>query len=442
LRWPVLLPAIIVIKMFGTTRDTLLLPGLAAFAALLLLHFSATRRAFGIEVATLAGLALVTTPELLIAATRLTADLPEALFWSAALWSLWFAGDSRTPRRWMLAAGAAAALAWTTRETALGLIALFALAFACRWRGIDRRAYGWAALGFVGVALPEMILLARASGDWLYRAHTDLAHIHVASTNLAGSIDAATRVIADPELMARWRGSGPVRLHWAIDPWINLFAHPGYGLGFVAAAGTAAAAWRAAPAATRRVTLQIALAVAVQVAFVTYIIATDPKPRMLLPSVVLASLAFALAANVVRQSTGGRTVTALLLAAKLALTFVMIDLATSFADVPRDAAIAVAATSGPVEADRWTASELALAPQVAARLSDMPAAEALAIGKPGDHDGGGLPPPGRWTIVWRSPPGREPLVARALFKLGLQSESPLARDIAVRTPVVTLYRRD
>ena len=134
--------------------------------------------------------------------------------------------------------------------------------------------------------------------------------------------------------------------------------------------------------------------------------------------------------------------TALLVAAKLALTFVMIDLATSFADVPRHAATALAAASGPVEADRWTASELALAPQVVARLADAPAAEALTIGKPGDHDGGGLQPPGRWTIVWRSPPGRAPLVARALFRLGLQPESPLARDIAVRTPVVTLYRRD
>jgi 4-amino-4-deoxy-L-arabinose transferase-like glycosyltransferase len=441
LRWPVVLPAVLAIHLFAATRDVLMLPALAAFAALLVVYFAATRRAFGIEVAALAGFALVTTPELLIAATRLTADLPEALFWSAAIWALWFAGPASPQRRaWLIGCGIAAGLAWATRETSLGLLLLIACAFVCRWREIPRRAYGWVSLGFCAVALPEMALLARASGDLLYRFHIDLRHVQIASDNLAGGVDAASRVIADPELMARWRGSGPVRLFWPIDPWINLFAHPAYGLGFGAAAVAAIALRLQATALrlqsaeltqTRRLIRQIAFAVTVQVAVIVYVIATDPKPRMFLPSVVMVSLAFALAAHALLRTGRGPALVAALIAGKLIMTFVAIDLATTFADVPAHAEVAEAAAYGPVEVDRWTLSELALAP-ADAHLTQIPAPELLVIGKADDHGGSGSPPPGRWKIIWQSPPDRAPIIVRIARRIGLHID-------AARTPIVTLY---
>ncbi|MGL4542785.1 MAG: ArnT family glycosyltransferase, partial [Polymorphobacter sp.] len=151
LRSTVVLPTAVAIKMFGTTRLALMLPGLIMFTLLLIMHFAAVWQAFGQRCAQLTTTALLTSPILILSATRITADLAETLFWALALWAYWFAGTTRRHQRvWLIAAGFATGLAWITRETALGLCLILALGWLLGWRRaqLPRRAYSWIVLGF------------------------------------------------------------------------------------------------------------------------------------------------------------------------------------------------------------------------------------------------------------------------------------------------------
>ncbi|WP_166430480.1 ArnT family glycosyltransferase [Polymorphobacter arshaanensis] len=447
LRATVVGPAAIAIKLFGDTRPALMLPGLLLLVALLAVQFAAAWRAFGLAVASIATLALVTTPAILFAATRLTADLTETLFWALALWSYWFAGTAtRHQRLWLLATGLATGLAFATRETAVGLCLVLALGWVKGWRSdrLPRRVYGWIALGFAAVALPELISFALASGDAFYRVRVDLAHVKIASTNLDGLTFAGHQVLLNPELMSRWHGAGPIRLHWAIDPWLNLFANPGYGLGFAATALAVLAAFRRAPSAPLRALCGPLVAVIViQVAVVLYVIATDPKPRMFMPSLLPAALLFALAAQSLGTNRAGRALVAALLASKLILTFIAVDFAPAQPDVAAQAATALALADGPVHVSRWTRSQLALAPaSVTDRLTTAPPLAdtlALTIERPGDDDDGVHAATD--TLLWRSPPGRAPLSVRAMQVLGVPVTATIALSSQRRTPTVNLYRR-
>ena len=431
LRWPVVLPAAGAIRALGVTRDALAVPGLLTLAALLAINFWAARRVWGGGVATLFCLALLTTPELLHAAPRLTADLPELLFWSAALWAFWFGRDGS--RGWLLAAGIASGLAWATRETSLGLLLLLALAFVAG-RGAPRTGYVWIALGFATVTLPEMLALWSASGDPLYRLHVDLHHIDIPSTNLAGLTAPGATAPLNIALMARWSGDGPLRLHWAIDPWLNLLANPVYGLNFLLAA--IGAVWLRRQ--LRWPVLLVAAIVALNVVTVTYLIATDPKPRMFMPATVAAALLLALVAGLLWQH-GHRRVVLAAGVVKLIAALVLLDVATSYAGLPALARAALAVAPGPVHVDRWSASHLVVAdPAVRRRLSLVSARPGdlyLTIGKLADYTGSDAPQPGaRWQQLWRGH-GQLPLTVRVVQALGM------ARDYRYPALYVTLYRR-
>ena len=432
LRWTVVVPAAAAIRWFGLSRATLMLPGLATLAAVLAVNFWAARRHFGGAVATVACLALLTTPEPMRGATRLTADLPELLFWSIALWAFWFARTGN--RGWLLVAGAAAGCAWGTRETGVGLLLLFALAFAAGV-GPLRRSYGWLAAGFAAVFLPEQLALWAATGDPLYRVHVDLRHIEIASNDLAGSTAPGANAPLNASLMRRWAGAGPLRLHWALDPWLNLFANPAYGLDFLLAglglAWLQRLDWRLAGG--------LAVVAAANIACTVYIIATDPKPRMFMPAIGAACLLLAIVA-VALWACGHQRGLIAVVAVKLTLLLVMLDVATSYTKLNALVRAALTTTAGPVCIDRFTASTLALTEaDLRARLSTSqpgPGALTLTAGKLGDYTGSDAPPAGhRWQTIWRGHSARVPVTIRMMQSLGL------ARGYRYPALYVTLYRR-
>ena len=435
LRWPVVLPTVAAIRWFGLSGAALMLPGLATLAAILSVNFWATRRQFGGAVAAVACLALLTTSEPMRAATRLTADLPELLFWSAALWAFWFGRDGN--RGWLLAAGAVAACAWSTRETGLGLLLLFALAFITGV-GPRRRDYGWLALGFTAVFVPEHWLLWQASGDPLYWTHVDMRHIEIASNDLAGGTAPGAIAPLNTGLMRRWSGAGPLRLHWAIDPWLNLFANPAYGLDFLLAAlgllwlrPRSWQHWRAAGV--------LAAVAASNIATTLYLIATDPKPRIFMPAIGAACLLLALVAVALWRHGHRRAVLGAGVI-KLVTLLVMLDVATSYAGLSQLARSALAAAPGPVHVDRWTASTLAVTePAVQARLATAPPPVGslyLTAGKLGDYTGSDRPPSGMaWQTIWRGHDPRLPVTLR------LAQAAGFARHYRYPALYVTLYRR-
>ncbi len=430
LRWPLVGPTAAAITLFGASRFSLMLPGLLTLAAVLGVNFWAARRVFGAAVATVACLALLTTPEIMRAATRLTADLPELLFWSTALWAWWFGRNGA--RGWLVVAGAAAACAWATRETGLGLLLLFALAFITGV-GPQRRSYGWIALGFGAVFLPEQLALWAASGDPLYRVHTDLRHIEIPSNDLIGGTPHGVSAPLNASLMRRWSGAGPLRVNWAVDPWLNLFVNPAYGLDFVLA-GVGLAAIRRLP---RPAWLLVAVA-ASNVTTTVYLIATDPKPRMFMPAMAAACLMLAIVAVPLwRRHPKTLSVAA---AAKLLVLLVMLDVATSYAELPALTRAALAAAPGPVHVDRWTTSSLALTDaSIRARLTPAPVAPGdlyLTAGKLRDYTGSDTPPSGaRWQQLWRGHSARLPLTLRLVHAAGIGGQTPYP------ALYVTLYRR-
>ncbi len=436
LRWPVIVPAAAAIRWLGLSRGSLMLPGLATLAAVLAVNFWAARRQFGSAAATVTCLAMLTTAEPMRAATRLTADLPELLFWSASLWAFWFARDGA--RGWLLTAGVAAGCAWATRETGLGLMLLFALAFVSG-TGPPRAAYGWIATGFVAVWLPEQLALWAASGDPLYRMHTDLRHIEIASNDLAGGTAPGTTAPLNASLMRRWSGAGPLRLHWAVDPWLNLFVNPGYGFDFVLAALAAVWLRRDNLHGAGRLAAVVSAIAASNVACTVYIIATDPKPRMFMPAMGAACLLLAVAAFGLWRR-GHRRVLIAASAIKVIALLVMLDVATGYSELPALTRAALTAAPGPVHVDSFTASTLALIDtELRARLADSqpnPHALYLTAGKLADYTGSDAPPADhRWQIIWRGHSARVPVTLRLAQTLGL---APGYRYPAL---YVTLYRR-
>ena len=443
LRWPVVAPAWGTIEAFGRTRMALMLPGLATLALLLTVNFWAARRVFGGLAATIAMLALLTTSEILFAATRLTADLPELLFLSSAAWAFVFAartvGPART--RWLIACGVAAGLGWAVRETAASLPLVLGLVFLTDV-GVPRRSYVWIALGFAAILLPEQIALWIASGNPLYRLHVDLRHIEVPSTNLRGLVAGGGTAPLNTAVMARWEGVGPLRVHYLLDPWLNLFLNGRYGLNFLIAA--------LALLATRsringRAIATLAGLAAAHIAFVIYVVATDPKPRMFMPAILCACLVIGVAAPLAWHGRG-RIWLGILAFLKLGLLLVTIDITAVYnSRYDALAALAVARAPGPVHANRWTISTLALANAgTVMRLAegDPPVGGVyLTVAKRGDPHADAVPNPAhRWQTIARVTSTAEPHVVR-WFRPLIPAGGSVDRLIARAPPTATLYRR-
>ncbi len=117
------------VRVFGVSSWSLLLPSALAGAGAVALLWCIVRRRFGVLAATVAALVLALSP-INVAVDRL--NLPEPfllLFLLAAAWAVLRSFDGRHPWRWLVLAGAFAALAFNTKMFA-AYIPLPALALA------------------------------------------------------------------------------------------------------------------------------------------------------------------------------------------------------------------------------------------------------------------------------------------------------------------------
>ncbi len=294
LRHPLVLSVVASFKAFGVSIASLqLVPRL--YADLLVAITTAFLfRAAGLRVALLWVVVALASPVLHEMATSCFPEMLELTFGALSMWLFW---EARDGGRWsgalMLGSGAALALAALTRETAIAMLALYAYAWV---RGHARPAGAlWFAAGFMPLIAFDTLWLWSVTGDLLYRLHIDQSHIGIYSDHLRGGVYHG-RAFLNPDLASRWLPSGPIRLHWAIDPLLNFLADPRFGLVFLAwavlmlarptrpAAGTLAA--RAMPAL-----LAVALACYVMV---TWALTLRPQPRYYLFAVYAATLAVAL----------------------------------------------------------------------------------------------------------------------------------------------------
>jgi 4-amino-4-deoxy-L-arabinose transferase-like glycosyltransferase len=443
LRWPVVLPAAGLVWLSGLTRAALMLPSLLTFATLILFNFWAARRAFGIAGATIAAAALITTPEIALWATRLNADLIEMLFWSVALWAFYFARTAPVDqRRWLLVAGVSAGLAWATRETSIGLLLLFGIGFVIGF-GVRRVQYLWILLGFVLIAIPEQMILWHVSGDIFYRLHVDMNHIQIPSNDMTGLTAPGESAPLNPEIMARWSGDGPVRLHWLINPWANLFLNFKFGFNFIIAA-IAIFIWRRKTSGdewTPVVTLSgVALA---NVITILYIVAADPKARMFMPATLAMCIMLGWLASRIKSSKF-RYLLYILLTIKAVFTLVVIDVKPNFNRATDMAVAAAQTTVEPIHVDIWGLSHLALAdPALKTRLTidETPVGGLfMTVGIMNDEVGDDAPPPGAsWKMLYRQSTGQMPNTITMLRPLA--NALGLMRNYRYKAVYVSLYRR-
>jgi hypothetical protein len=306
LRHPLILAIVASFHLFGVSIATLLLPSRISFDLLVMLSAVMMARHFGLRAALYWLPLALFLPALHKFATDCGLELLELLFGAASAWAFVEATICRD--RWanalMALSGACLAIALLTRETSGMLLLIYGYAWVSG--KCDRRGIFWFAAGFLPFMAWDNLWLWSQTGDPLYRLHVDQSHTHIYSTQLQGGVYAG-RVFLNPDLASRWVPVGPVKLFWAIDPVLNFFAGPDFGLIFVA--------WLilwAAPvtrpergsAVAKAMPWLLVLAV-VGYVLVTWIMTLRPQPRYFLFPIYAATIAVAL---LLAQKTGGRAV--------------------------------------------------------------------------------------------------------------------------------------
>jgi 4-amino-4-deoxy-L-arabinose transferase-like glycosyltransferase len=227
-RHTVVLPVALSLAIFGKHEFALAIPSVLFFLGFLLVNHYFATRLMGARAAALLAMLLAVTPAFVVQASYINIDIAEAFFASLSFWL--FAAGTRDNRASMLFwSGAAAGLAFLTRETSAVLPILFAVCFVFD-KSPARKSYLYLALGFVAAVGVELIYFWIMTGDFLYRYRMDAHH------------DAVSRV---RELQHTAKTSGTLDRQgnlsvsvWA-DPFLVLFASQKYGLLF----------WLAIPAA-------------------------------------------------------------------------------------------------------------------------------------------------------------------------------------------------
>jgi 4-amino-4-deoxy-L-arabinose transferase-like glycosyltransferase len=293
-RWPTIAPMAASIGLFGESRLSVAIGPFIWWASVVLLVAQLGRLWFDRSVGLVAALLVATLPIVSSAALQPTADMPELAAQLAALTAATLAFQ-RQSRWWALAGGVAAGIAFQARDTSVA----FCFAAALAWLTLprDRRAVLlWAVPGLIGAMAAEMLAYFVATGDPLLRYRLALGHATVPSAELPAGFDTRRSPLFNPDYIAAWKREQDIRVHWAIDPWLNLIASPRLGRTLLAAAVVLLFARSGLPKPSRRI-IALILAFALLVsALLIYGLAIDPKPRMFMLLGAASSLAAAAAA--------------------------------------------------------------------------------------------------------------------------------------------------
>ncbi len=352
------------IALLGESRPVLwIVPAAYSLAALALL-VSIVARQFGRPAALVAGLALLLTPAFGERMLHVGVDIPELAFALAAL--LCAQRCARTGSgRWAIASGALLALAILTRPTALALLPLLVGAFLLVPQ--LRRRLIPLGLGLLAPILIEGGAYWIAAGDPLLPWKLSLAHGSIPSSELQSGVDLGQSPLFNVAFIDGWRPAAGIEVHWTVDAFLNLMAHPAASFTLFGALLLVAANARrlGRPEAGGRTIPLLILAAALYFGALVYALAIDPKPRMFLPVIAVAAIAIGVLAPLAWRRRER------LLPAILAVVLTVGGLfgAMQQPDVKpivRAAGELLRGHSGPVTVERITARLLALEPLAAA----------------------------------------------------------------------------
>ena len=361
-RWPLVAPLAGALAMFGESRSSVaIVPFLYAVASTILLAANVRKR-FGGSAAMWAAVALVLTPAFFGPILQPSVDIPELAWVLAAL----LAGQVSLERGSFKAAalcGVALGLAILTRATALAFLVPLALGWLALPR--SRRALAFpVALGMLAVLAADGGFYGLIAGDPVLGWPLSLHHTAIPSTELPPGVDLSKSALLNIEFIRNWRRSMGIEVHWIVDPLLNLLADPKCGLTLLGAVLLFFA--RRKDLATRDPMGWLAWAAAaalIHFLVLTFVLATDPKPRMFLFEIAVAAAVIG-----VICANRGRVAPPLLAGAVLALMALRALLLSYDAiDLSRASRVAkhwASAQRGRLAVDEWTRRTFALVPAV------------------------------------------------------------------------------
>lgn len=456
LRWPLVLSNVVFVHLFGFERSTLMIPAIMVYVAAGLALYAVVSRLAGRRAGFVAALTLLTIPELARWSAIIYPDAMEVLLWCLSLGCFWFGSDEQndTKHGWLLVSGLAAGVAWGLRETALGLWAVYAIAFLLSYR-MPRARYGWIALTAFPVLLIEYAIYWQATGDPLYRFHVDMQHVAVPSSDMTGATAAGISPLLNPTIMSKWIGAGPVHLHWLIDPYLNLLADHMGGLVFAMLLLIGGIFWRRrstqTPAYARaldELCRALLIVMAANILVNLYVLAVRPGPRMFLPALMAGSALIGIAFARLDVAWFKRTVAGFLVI-KALLTAIITDVAPDFTQVARMSNQLIESVSAPVHVNAVTDLHMRFAAKPFRErltLSETPVGGYyLAIGLPYDNAGVSgqdfSDHSSEWTLVSLADTGQIPWTVRLLsapvHTLGLMQDfryQSVQARLYMRTP--------
>ncbi|HTU10110.1 MAG TPA: glycosyltransferase family 39 protein [Allosphingosinicella sp.] len=360
------------IALFGESRAVLwLVPAAYSLAALALL-VAVVARPFGRPAALLAGLALLLTPAFGERMLHVGVDIPELAFALAAIACLQRAAQARSGL-WAAAGGALLGLAILTRPTALAMLPLFVGAMLLV--PSLRRGLLPFALGGLAPLLIEAGAFALMTGDPLRPWALSLAHGAIPSSELEPGVDLSRSPLFNIAFIDGWRPAAGIEVHWTIDAFLNLIAHPATGFTLLAAFALLLLNGRrlGRPEAGGRAIPLLILAAALYFGALVYALAVDPKPRMFLPVMAVAAAVIGvLAAEAWRN---GQKLLPAALAILLAVNGTLgVVGQPDVKSIVRAAGALLRAPHGPLAVERSTRRLLALEPLAAALPEQRPGA--------------------------------------------------------------------
>ena len=236
LRHTLTLPTAASVGTFGLSRLSVSLPTLLYFMGFLAIQVWALHRYFGLAVAAVFGLLVISMPGMVVNSTYLAPDVSELFFVGCTFWLVVGLCEATAPERrslrWgWLAVGAIAGLAWLNRQTSIAPVLACALFAWSAGRG-GRGGIVWALIGFIAVVGGEWAYLTVMTGDPLYRLRTDFHH---------DPVDRFAEVARLRQAGGWLDKEGNLSINVFVDPLLALFVSQKYGLIFWSGV---AAAWR------------------------------------------------------------------------------------------------------------------------------------------------------------------------------------------------------
>jgi hypothetical protein len=292
-RWPVVAPIALFTHLFGESRLSVsIAPAIASLCALILLAL-AGNSFFRRPVGWISALLLLFTPAFAVQLSQPAVEATELCFIFAGFLAVMKWRDCPA-LAWAFLAGLSFSVAIQVRETAI-VATPFAFFFLClgkpKPRTLDLLV---ASAGFALPFLVEFVWFAVSVGDPFYRLRLSIQHTQIWSSELLGPIDKSHSPFFNKAYIANWRMEPGIHVHWAIDGLLNLFLNglAGLSLPFVTLA-LLFGRQKVGPKVSIQALTLLLVAIG-YMACLIYVLAIDPKARMMLVPLSMTNAALAL----------------------------------------------------------------------------------------------------------------------------------------------------